>query len=213
VAVNSKPLKTQNNSWILGVVVADFIVFVTLMYPAALDHATINNGVVIRLTSAIVAPVVVLLLTSLISPQIKATLVFWRAHHALPGHRAFTYYAHRDARIDMSSLRKAVGKFPTTPRDQNTTWYRLYREAENDSSVSLANRTYLLFRDIAALSILLAVVGPILVFIVVESALSAAMTAAMFAIQYLLSATAARHHGIALVTNVLALHAAKKGKK
>jgi hypothetical protein len=50
----------------------------------------------------------------------KARLVFLRWRHALPGHRAFSKYAVRDPRIDVSSLEKLHGgSLSVDPVEQN----------------------------------------------------------------------------------------------
>jgi hypothetical protein len=154
------------------------------------------------------APVIVLLLTSLFSSEFKASLVYWRLRDVLPSHRAFTVHAPRDSRINIEALRKNVGEFPEAPRDQSSRWYQLYRKAGNDVPVVGAHRHFLLFRDMAAMSVVLLPVAPIALWFLDRSlALPAAV---LFGAQYLLSAIAARHNGVRMVTNVLALHSAKK---
>lgn len=206
----AKPLKAQNVTWIWGVVVADTLTLLGFAYPAAFDQTTLPVAALLRLCAAALAPVVVLLLTSLLPSEAKAVLVFWRARNTLPGHRAFSLYAARDARIDLQALRKNIGEFPDAPRDQNTLWYRLYKKVETEAMVTLAHRHYLLFRDLAALSLLLTVIAPVVVFALGAATAAIWFTICLFAIQYLATAVAARNHGVRLVTNVLALHSSKR---
>ncbi|HEY2809374.1 MAG TPA: hypothetical protein VGI91_11335 [Steroidobacteraceae bacterium] len=154
------------------------------------------------------APVIVLLLTSLLPSEFKAMLVYWRLRDVLPSHRAFSVHAPRDSRINLEALRRNVGDFPEAPRDQSSRWYQLYTKVGNNVPIVGAHRHFLLFRDMAAMSVVLLVVVPAALWFVDKPlALPAAI---LFAVQYVLAAIAARHNGIRMVTNVLALHSTKK---
>lgn len=203
---SSRSLKAQNTPWIWAVVVADSVVALAIASPSVFDQMTLSLSAILRLSTASIAPVVVLLVTSLLPPEAKAVLVFWRVHHALPGHRAFSVYATSDPRIDLQTLQRNVGKFPEAPRDQNAAWYRLYKKVETEVSVTLAHRNYLLFCDLAVLSVLLTPF--VLVILVVLGVAGSAVWYAvcLFGIQYVVTAIAARNHGVRFVTNVLALH-------
>jgi hypothetical protein len=135
-------------------------------------------------------------------------LVFWRWRDVLPSHRAFSRHAERDSRIDLTALRKNVGELPSAPRDQSAHWYRLYKAVETEISVASAHRHFLLFRDLASLSLVLLCVVPVTSWFIEPRITIPA--AALFGVQYLLSAIAARHNGTRMVTNVLALHSTKK---
>lgn len=210
MAASSRPLKAQNAPWIWGVVLADAVAIIAFAYPATLTEATVSFNAILRMLAASLAPVVVLLLTSLLTSDAKATLVFWRVRDALPGHRAFSLHAQRDSRIDLDTLEKNVGKFPESPRDQNSTWYRLYKKVESDISVTLAHRNYLLFRDIAGVSLVLLPVAVVTLYSIGARGASLWFAAALFGGQYVATAIAAGNHGVRLVTNVLALHSSKR---
>jgi hypothetical protein len=202
------PLKAQNSKWLWAVVAADALALVAFAFPAALDQAASWLASGARVAGVSIAPVIVLLLTSLLSSEIKAVLVFWRVRNVLPGHRAFSLYAVKDPRVDVERLRAAVGEFPRAPRDQNALWYRLFKKVEADPAVAQAHRHFLLFRDLAALSFLLAVVAPPGLYFVGAGPASVWFALGLFAVQYLATAIAARHNGVGLVGNVLALHGA-----
>jgi hypothetical protein len=209
--VRTKPLKAQNVPWIWAVVVADALAVAAFASPSALDQAAtwLTSGA--KLAGGAIAPVVVLLLTSLIPADVKATLVYWRVKDVLPGSRAFSRYARRDERIDVDALKvKVGGEFPRSAKDQNTLWYRLFKERDNEPEVSQAHRLFLLFRDLAALSVLLSVVAPVVLLALGAGLTNAATATAVFGVQYLACAIAARFHGVRMVCNVLALHAAAR---
>jgi hypothetical protein len=190
------------------VVVGDALALVAMAFPAALDQAASWVASGSRLAGASIAPVIVLLLTSLLPSDLKASLVFWRGRDALPGHRAFSVYAPGDPRIDLQRLRTVTGPFPEVPRDQNALWYGLFKKVEGNPAVTEAHRHFLLLRDLAALSLLLAVIAPIVFYLFGATSAAIGLAVGLFGIQYLATAIAARHHGVRMVCNVLALHGA-----
>src|SRR5690606_24677470 len=115
-----------------------------------------------------------------------------------------------DPRIDVAKLKKDVGEFAVDPREQNAKWYGHYKQVDSDPSVVDSHKNYLLFRDIAAMSLLLVPVLPIAMhFIGVDTPRILASTT-WFVGQYLVTALAARTTGIRFVQNVLAVHASRK---
>jgi hypothetical protein len=208
--VTTKSLKAQNVPWIWTVVVADALAVAAFASPSVLDQAAtwLTSGA--KLAGGAIAPVVVLLLTSLIPADVKAILVYWRVKDVLPGSRAFSRYARRDERVDVDALKAKIGQFPRSGKDQNSLWYRLFKERDNEPEVSQAHRLFLLFRDLAALSVLLSVVAPVVLLALGAGLTNAATATAVFGVQYLACAVAARSHGVRMVCNVLALHAAAR---
>jgi hypothetical protein len=204
-----KSLKAKNILSIWAVLLSDAVGVLALTFPTITENVSASAGAFLRSGLAAVAPVVVFLLTSLLPPHVKAVLVFWRIRDALPGHRAFSLYAFRDPRIDIESLKKNVGQFPDSPRDQNSLWYRLFKKVEGEEAVALAHRQFLLFRDLASISILLIAIAPALLYALGVPSLNIGIVIALFLIQYSATAIAARNHGERLVTNVLAVHSTK----
>ncbi len=203
-------LKGQNARLIWAVVAVDALALAAFAYPTGIDDGILSARSVLKLLGAGVVSVIVLLLTSLLPSDAKAVLVFWRLRDALPGHRAFTEHAGADARVNVDALRRNVGAFPGAPKEQNALWYKLFKKVESDPAVAHANKHYLLFRDLAVLSLVLGIIvaGALLVMgMAAELALAAA---AFFMVQYAATAIAARNEGTALVRNVLALHSVKR---
>jgi hypothetical protein len=210
MSASGKSLKAQNIGWLWSIVALDAIALLALTFPAAIPEIVNNKYVWMRFLVSAAAPVIVLLLISLIPPDAKAALVFWRFIDILPGHRAFTVHAPKDARIDLNALQTNVGAFPETPREQNSTWYRLYKKVDTDMTVAQAHRHYLLFRDLASLSVLLTLISGIALYALGTPLTAIQAVCEVLVLQYLTTAIAARHNGVRLVTNVLALHAVKK---
>lgn len=205
-----KTFKSRNLVWLMGILILDILVLLVFAFPTAIEDFTPTNLVATRVSLTSLLPIPALILSSLISAHYKAIFVFWRFKHPLPGSRAFSVYAPADDRIDLVALRKNIGEFPVTARDQNSKWYGLYRQVATDFSIIDSHRNYLLFRDIAALSLLLVFVLPIVMFFSGVDASRILISTILFLSQYLVTALAARTTGIRLVQNVLALHASQK---
>jgi hypothetical protein len=203
-------LKAGNLKWLSSLVAVDVLFLLVFVFPELIDLAPLTKQAVARgmLTSAL--PVIVLVLVGLLSPNVKASLVYWKGKRALPGHESFSRHAPADVRIDMSALKKNVGTFPSEPAEQNAFWYKLYKKVDAEVTVKEAHRAYLLFRDMASMSVLLLVIAPPGLYF--NGVPTAAIWSAvgLFAVQYLITAIAAKNSGIRFVTNVLAIHAAKK---
>lgn len=201
-------LKARNVTWQWAVVGVDAIACVIVAAPGLL--AELNWLTMMKSSILAAAPVCVLLLTSLLSSEQKASLVFFRWRHAYPGHRAFSDIGPRDSRFRMEDLRANVGEFPHEPADQNALWFRLYKKVESDTTVSESHRNFLLFRDLAAMSLLMipvAIVASLLAGISVSQMIA---IGAIFLTQFIVTALAAKHSGTRMVMNVLALHAIKR---
>lgn len=207
-----KTLKAQNVGWIWAMIVGDALALAAIAFPALLDQAASWLGSA-RVAGLSIAPLIVLLLTSLLPSSAKGVLVFWRIRDVLPAHRAFSIHAAADPRIDVQRLRAAAGDFPEAAREQNALWYRLFKGIDAEPLVAEAHRLFLLFRDLAALSALLAVVAPVALVVLGAPATATWLAFGFFAIQYAATAIAARHHGVRLVCNVLALHGAADNPK
>lgn len=205
-------LKAQNTTWIWAVLVADALALVGFSFPVA-DQVASSFASGARLAGVSIAPVIVLLLTSILPAELKAALVFWRVRDMLPGHRAFSVYAKKDPRVDIARLQASVGNFPVLARDQNSLWYRLFKQVEADAGVAQAHRHFLLFRDLAGLSLPLAIIAPLVLYVLAAGGVAPWLAFALFGMQYLATAVAGRFHGVRLVCNVLALHGATETVK
>jgi hypothetical protein len=165
-----------------------------------------------RASATAVLPILVLLLTGLLSHEAKARLVYWKIANPLPGSAAFTKHAPADARIDMEALAKNVGDLPSEPREQNSKWYKLYRLVNNDVVVSHAHKLYLMYRDMAAMSLLSIPLVPAVLWYAGAPPTSWWIAGGFLSLQYVVCAIGARHSGNRFVCNVLAIHSTTKVK-
>jgi hypothetical protein len=203
-------LKSQNMKWLVLLSAADVLAIFLFIAPEVPKGVTLTELGVGRVLSTTALPVVVLLLINVLPSEAKSVLVFWKLRNALPGCRAFTDYAPRDTRIDLDTLKANVGVFPTDPAEQNAKWYKLYRIVLAETNVRDSHRSFLMYRDMAALSFPLILIVPLALKVTGVAITAAWLAAMLFLLQYLLTAVSARWSGIRFVCNVLALHSVKK---
>jgi hypothetical protein len=98
------------------------------------------------------------------------------------------------------------GNFLPRLLSKNRLWFKLYKAVETEPAIVEAQRMFLVYRDMAAVSFLLLVVVPGGVYLDGAASFAAWAVAGILALQYLIAAVAARHSGIRFVTNVLAVH-------
>lgn len=148
-------------------------------------------------------------LSYLLPADLKNALVFLRWKNALPGHR-FLQLAESDTRIDAEALRTKVVNYESLISDhkaQNSYWYReFYRPVANQDEVASTHKSYLLYRDAAAVSLLCA-----MIFILAKLLLSQLMTSIglssvwVFVIGVIGFSVAAGNSGRRLVTTAVAI--------
>ena len=201
-------LKTQNAPIVWSILSADGVLLAWLLLdaPIGTDWPTIAG----KFLGTLGAPALVALLSSLLPSNVKAVLVFWRVRDVLPGHRAFSVIAHNDPRINVTALERHLGYLPELPKEQNALWYKLYKKVEADTAVASVHRNFLLFRDVAAISLLVAAIFSPAMFLfgITPKVIGCALL--LFITQYFLAMIAARNHANAFVSNVLALHSIKR---
>lgn len=189
--------------WLGAFVAFDIVVLGGLLTPQ-LVGAVIDAAHITGVLTTLLAPPVLFLLNTIIPQSFKHMLVFWRVKNVLPSHRAFSVYAEIDPRVSVSKLKQRVGEFPVEPRDQQDTWFGIYQRHKADAAVVDAHRSFLIFRDLAALSFLLALTTPLLL-CAYGFGIASWSAFAIFGGQYLLAAVASRQAGGRLVCTVLSL--------
>jgi hypothetical protein len=208
--LSATSLKAEYAARLVLLVLADVVAVCLFFIPGAPFGASLEEFVKSRLAVSIVVPAVVVLLVNVLNSETKAMLVYWRDYGWLPGRQAFSEHAHADVRIDPEKLRKHVGEFPTEPREQNSRWYALYKMVEEKPEVRDAHRSFLMYRDMAALSLPFIGIAPFWLYHANATPEAQWLAALLFAAQYLLTAISAKHSGVRFVRTVLALHAASK---
>lgn len=203
MADEQKSLKSQNTRYILAILILN--IFIISFTFHRLDITLLPFLWIMPLSiglSATSATVIALAANHIIPRWIKEIIVFLRYKDVQPGCRAFSKRAGKDNRINVSSLENAVGKFPSAGNEQNALWYKLLKQHEDKAAIQYAHRNYLLFRDLASLSIILCILSLLLLFS--KPSTSSASLTGWFALQYLIYMIAGRNSGNSLVDNVLA---------
>jgi hypothetical protein len=208
--MSSKSLKSEYAKWLWMLVMADLVAVLLFLVPGMPSGATLAALGNWRMLTTVVIPVVVLLLVNVLPHSVKAMLVYWRRIGWLPGCEAFSKLAPADARINMQTLARNVGALPTDPREQNARWYQLYKLVENEPEIEEVHRSFLMYRDMAVLSLPFIGLAPACLYFAGASPGAQWIGAGIFAVQYFLTAVSARYSGIRFVTNVLAIHSARK---
>jgi hypothetical protein len=207
--MSSKSLKSEYAKWLWMLLVADLIAVLLFLVPGVPSGASLVELGNWRLLTTVVVPVVVLLLVNVLPHKAKCMLVYWKPYGWLPGCEVFSKYAPEDVRVDMEELGRHVGPLPALPEKQNARWYQLYKLIENEPEIAEAHKSFLMYRDMAVLSLPFIILAPVSLYFAGASAGAQWFGAVIFALQYLLTAVSARHNGIRFVTSVLAVHSAR----
>ena len=121
----------------------------------------------------------------------------------LPGCRAFTKLAPSDPRIYLKRLSASIGDLPELTSEQNAKWYSLYKEVQDELTVSEAHKAFLLYRDLTGISFLFLVFGTIALIPAGASLINLMIHGAVCAAEYIVLSIVARNHGNRFVCNVM----------
>jgi hypothetical protein len=205
-----RSLKSLNMKWLVMLASLDVLAVLFFIAPEYMKDATWGSVAFMRGLVTVLLPVIVLLLTGMLSHTVKATLVYWRIQNPYPGCEAFTRHGPADVRIDMVALKKNVGELPVDQVEQNKKWFKLYKLVDDDRAVVEAHKLYLMYRDMAAMSLPLVLLVPLGLYFVGASTNALWIAASIFAIQFIVCCLAARNSGMRFVCNVLSIHSTKK---
>lgn len=205
-----RSLKSLNMKWLVMLTAADVLFVLLFVAPDLLNGVSLTEVGIGRVLTTTMMPVIVLLIVNVLPHDVKSMLVYWKPLGVLPGCEAFTKYGPSDPRIDMAALKKNVGALPTESTEQNSKWYKLYKQVPKEPEVQEAHKLFLMYRDMAVLSLLLMVLAPLSLSLAGTSNLNLVLAAGLFVVQYLLTALSARWSGIRFVCNVLAIHSTRR---
>lgn len=205
-----RSLKSLNMKWLVLLAIADVLFVLLFVAPDLLNGISLTQIGIGRVVATTVMPVIVLLIVNVLPHEVKSMLVYWKPLGVLPGCEAFTKYGPGDPRINMIALKKNVGVLPTESTEQNSKWYKLYKQVPNEPEVQEAHKLFLMYRDMAVLSLPLVALVPLSLNLAGASNSTLAIAAALFMVQYLLTALSARWSGVRFVCNVLAIHSTRK---
>jgi hypothetical protein len=133
----------------------------------------------------------------------KEVLVFWRLENPLPGCRVFTELAKSDPRIDMNELEAELAPLPEEPKAQNSKWFKLYKQMEEEITVKESHKQYLLYRELTGISGLFLLFGPIALIFIGVPVWNVGVYAAITLSEFVVCSIIAQNHGKRFVCNVL----------
>lgn len=202
----------QTPSRLIAVLVANVVAFVIFLKSDAISTAEFRRltGEVQDLLPGVLGIALLTVVNGLTGSNMKARLVFLRWSDPLPGCRAFTEHAPKDPRVDMGALSQKLGEMPTESREQNATWYRLYRSVKSDPAVVQNHRDFLFTRDYAALSALMLVGLGGLALYQFEDWKRSSLYIVLLAAQYAVVRHVAARYGSRFVSTALAVAAAEE---
>jgi len=144
-----------------------------------------------------------LVLVFLLPANLKHIIVFMRKSHPLPGCRVFTDLLQKDHRISKDELISMYGELPTEPKEQNSLWYKIYKTKIDDNVIQSSHRTFLLFRDLLSISLIIYPVG-IIVSAIIEINIKTITFASIAILVTICLWVAARNAGERFACNVIA---------
>jgi len=151
-----------------------------------------------------VGTIIVGLVNSLLSPDLKAKIVFSRWNNALPGSRAFSDLGPKDPRVSMIALKNSLGQLPTEPISQNRLWYKLFKSVKDEVEVKSEHREFLFYRDYSIMALMLCIIFSAGALVQAGAVTFFIVFSVIFA-QFIFASIAARNHGNRFVTTVLAI--------
>ncbi len=202
----------QTPSRLIAVLVANVVAFAIFLKGDAIHTVEFRwiTGEVQDLLPGVLGIALLTVVNGLIGSNTKARLVFLRWSDPLPGCRVFTEHAPKDPRVDMEALTRRLGELPTESREQNATWYRLYRSVRSDPAVVQNHRDFLFTRDYAALSALMLVGLGGLALYQFEDWHRSSLYIVLLAAQYAVVRHVAARYGSRFVSTALSVAAAEE---
>jgi hypothetical protein len=207
--MSSNSIKSEYQKWLWMLATGDLIVVALFLAPGVDAGSDLTKLASWRLLTGVLVPIAVLLLVNLLPHKAKCMLVYWKPYGWMPGSEVFSRLAPDDMRVDMEALVRNIGPLPEAPRDQNARWYQLYKLVENSAEVADAHRSFLMYRDMAVLSLAFTLLAPVGLYFLSASKDVQWLAVAMFSGQFMVTAVSARWSGVRFVCNVVALHSAK----
>lgn len=150
-------------------------------------------------------PLLTIILNGIISNALKEFIVFWKVKNRLPGHRAFSRFVEMDSRVDKNSLIQKYGEFPNNPKEQNSLWYKIYKQHNKVPIIWNSHRDFLLTRDLASLGFIFIIVFGIAAFFIEVTLNTQIIYLSFLLMQVLILAITAKNYGNRFVCNVLAI--------
>lgn len=206
--IEEKNIKSYSN-YLWTFIIVNLSIYLCITLKKNIDFNNVNSvyknlcikdGII-----ATASAFITFILNGIISPNLKAILVFWRIKNPLPGCRVFTKLINNDYRINRSDFIKKYGDLPTEPQAQNQLWYKIYKTNEFHPMIFDSHKNFLISRDLTALSFLFLIIYTVAI-IITDVIISTKLAYLCFLIiQYVIMALVSQHHGNRFTCNCLAV--------
>ena len=147
-----KDLKLQNTSQLRNIYIATFFL-ISLTHWGLEDSFEFTTKLISLTVIMAILTTIASILSNVLPNGWKHSIVFFRLHNSLPGHRC-KKLCELDLRLSMEHLKKRWPElFVKNMAEslQNSYWYReIYSPVKNKPEVRQAHRTFLLCRDAAS---------------------------------------------------------------
>jgi hypothetical protein len=153
-------LKKENNKTIFSILTAALLLCAG--FQLGFDKLPELSEALIAGTASAVFSSILVMLTNLLTHNLKHKIVFTRIKDEMPAGR-IDKLCHKDQRIDCQAAQE---KWPdifaseTSPADRNSLWYRqIYKPVQDTNPVQQAHRSFLLYRDVMTGAIMLLIIA------------------------------------------------------
>jgi hypothetical protein len=206
--VKQRYIKSENRKWLIGYLFLNIVIFALF---ASLINFNLTNAdqLVSKLKNPqgfipLTAAILIIVLEGLFKNSVKEFLVFWRLKNRLPGHRAFTKIGPNDSRIDMEKVKALFPDgLPVDPKKQNSEWFQLYREYQDELQVFYSHKAFLVTRDLASLTVVFIPLSIFGHFLLGTPTQMVGYHLSILVILFVGISLSARHYGERFVANVL----------
>ena len=208
VKVKQRYIKSENRKWLISYFLLHIVIFA--LFSSHINFCLVDADQLISKIKnpngfiPLVAAVFIIVLEGIFKNSIKEFFVFWRFKNRLPGHRAFSHIGPHDPRIDMERIKQLYPNgLPSDPKVQNSEWFRLYRQYQDELQVFYSHKAFLLTRDLTSLTVVfmpLSILGHFLLGSKPQMLVYNLLILVMLFVGISLSA---RHYGERFVANVL----------
>lgn len=206
--VKQRYIKSENRKWLIGYLILHIVVFA--LFGSLINFDLIDaDQLVSKLRNPqgfipLTAAILIIVLEGLFKNSVKEFLVFWRLKNRLPGHRAFTKIGPNDSRINMERVKALFPDgLPVDPKKQNSKWFQLYREYQDELQVFYSHKAFLLTRDLASLTVIFIPLSIFGHFLLGSTAQMVVYHLSILVILFAGISLSARHYGERFVANVL----------
>jgi hypothetical protein len=217
-----EPLVEQNIKSVSIFAILNLVLAYTIFFglPNTQSLPSLLNALLTSVTAMSIAGIMVVIISGVASPLVKARIVEWFEKYPMPGYRAFTAKMLADPRINREVLKKGLHGFPEEGITSNEKWYVIYKRHENAPSVMQAQKAYLLTIEMSFIAFIamVLIVGIEVVLLLVPTfhpinkPIELLPFVGLFVVQFLVIAWAANTYGINFVRNVLAEESAQLRK-